>query len=65
MTHEWILDVLADLKRFADLNDLPGLSDRLDDTRMVAAAEIATLIKEHAGGIRPITEAEGRHTRSA
>jgi hypothetical protein len=43
MSHEWILDVLSDLREFAHSNNLPGLAEQLDDTRMMAAAEIASL----------------------
>ena len=42
MQHEWVLDVLADLKTFALANNLPALAEQLDDTKLVAAAEIAS-----------------------
>ena len=41
MQHDWILDVLADLKTFAQNNCLPGLAEQLDDTRHMALAEIS------------------------
>lgn len=41
MQNEWILDVLADLSTFAQKNGLGGLAERLDDTRLMAAAELA------------------------
>ena len=41
--HDWILDVLADLKAFAQQADLPVLAEQLDDTALVALAEIASL----------------------
>lgn len=40
MTHNWILDVLTDLKTFAATNGLPALADQLEDTQLVAMAEI-------------------------
>ena len=43
MQNEWILDVLADLKTFALSADLPVLAEQLDDTALVALAEIASL----------------------
>jgi hypothetical protein len=43
MTHDWILDVLADLKAFASANDLRALAEQLDDAKLIAAAEIASL----------------------
>ena len=41
MRSDWILDVLADLKTFALSVDLPALAEQLDDTALVALAEIA------------------------
>ena len=42
MKHEWILDVLADLKNFARANDLPALAEQLSDTADLAAVEISS-----------------------
>ena len=42
MHNDWILDVLADLKSFASANGLNGLAEQLDDTTLIAAAEIAS-----------------------
>lgn len=42
MQCDWILDVLADLKSFAVANDLSALAEQLEDTTLVAAAEIAS-----------------------
>lgn len=41
MTQDWILDVLSDLRTFAARNDMPALVEQLDDTLLVATAEIA------------------------
>ena len=49
MQTDWILDVLADLKTFALSNDLPVLAEQLDDTALVAMAEIATREERDAG----------------
>jgi hypothetical protein len=43
MRSDWILDVLTDLKTFATANGLPVLAEQLDDTAIVALAEIAAL----------------------
>ena len=43
MRSDWILDVLTDLKTFATANELPVLAEQLDDTAIVALAEIAAL----------------------
>lgn len=44
--NDWILDVLADLKAFAVANDFGGLAEQLDDTTLIAAAEIASHAEE-------------------
>ena len=41
MHNAWILDVLADLQAFARQNGMTALSDHLDDTRLLAALELA------------------------
>ncbi len=43
MGHNWILDVLTDLKTYARQNDLPVLAEHLGDAGLVAAAEITSL----------------------
>jgi hypothetical protein len=48
MKSEWILDVLADLRIFAMSNQLPLLAEHLDDTALIAMAEIANL-EERSG----------------
>lgn len=42
MGHDWILDVLADLKAYAEQNDLLALKRQLDETTRVATAEIGS-----------------------
>lgn len=46
MQNDWILDVLSDLKSFAVANGMGVLAEQLDDTRLVAAAEIASHARE-------------------
>ena len=43
MGNYWIIDVLADLKTFAEKNDLPLLAVQLDETALVARAEITQM----------------------
>ncbi|MEN8896602.1 MAG: hypothetical protein ABF248_11020 [Yoonia sp.] len=43
MRNTWIVDVLADLRRFAEQNDLPLLVVQLDETTLVVQAEITQL----------------------
>lgn len=40
MRRTWIIDVLADLRSFAQANDLPHLADELARTARIAAAEL-------------------------
>ncbi|MED7677402.1 hypothetical protein GN286_05560 [Rhodobacteraceae bacterium IMCC15231] len=41
MAHSWIIDVLSDLRTFAEKNGLEGLALQLDDAQLMAALEIA------------------------
>ncbi|WP_146345933.1 hypothetical protein [Falsiphaeobacter marinintestinus] len=68
MQHDWILDVLADLKTFASANDLGALAEQLDDTTLIAAAEIASKQEKalaktdgEQGRLGPDTGGLGRH----
>ncbi len=58
MQSDWILDVLADLKTFALSIELPALAEQLDDTAIVALAEIASLQE------RTQAHKNGQHTAS-
>lgn len=40
MGHDWIIDVLADLKSFASTNDLPHLAEQLEEAALAARVEI-------------------------
>ncbi|NEY90932.1 hypothetical protein [Tabrizicola oligotrophica] len=48
MRHDWIFDVLRDLKAYALSNGLPALAVKADEALRVARAEMA---------VRPATEA--------
>lgn len=71
MRSDWIIDVLADLRCFAQANDLPLLAEQLDDTALIAVAEIASrdersTTRGHAGdkkqtGRHPVNIGTGRH----
>lgn len=41
MSHEWIFDVLADLRSYADKNGLQLVSEKTGELLAVARAEIA------------------------
>jgi len=47
MANDWIIDVLADLKKYAAKNGLSALASQLDDATLIAATEIASI---EAGG---------------
>ena len=51
MKYDWILDVLGDLRSFAQKNGLKALAEQLDDTALVAAAEIGQIESGRVGGI--------------
>jgi len=40
MRHDWIFDVLSDLKAYAIRNDLPALAAKVDEAIAVAKVEI-------------------------
>ena len=42
MVNDWIIDVLVDLKTFAIKNGLPTLAVHLENTALVATAEISS-----------------------
>ncbi len=43
MGYDWIFDVLADLKSFAEANNMPALAAKADEALKVAKDEIAGL----------------------
>ncbi|MEL7164527.1 MAG: hypothetical protein AAGL96_03565 [Pseudomonadota bacterium] len=61
MKSDWILDVLADLKTFATSNGMPALAEQLDDTAIVAMAEIAAAKEAQHGQRRDGNTAVGIH----
>jgi hypothetical protein len=47
MPHAWILDVLADLKTYAEGNDLPAIALAAAETLKVAKVELAVMQSDH------------------
>lgn len=43
MRHDWIFDVLKDLRSYAHTNGLPALAAKADEALQVAKAEIAAI----------------------
>lgn len=65
MGHDWILDVLADLKTFARANGMPSLAAQLDDAAFVAQAELASLSEGRRLGLVGNGDSAGRPDRAA
>lgn len=42
MHRVWIIDVLADLRRYAEMNGLPATAASLEDATLIALAEAGT-----------------------
>lgn len=47
MKSDWILDILSDLKQYAQENNLPQLTEYLDDTAVIALTEIAGRLEDN------------------
>lgn len=59
MGHEWIIDVIADLQRFASAHQLTQLEEQLKCTASVASSEISRLAELPCH----ITQGEASETR--
>jgi hypothetical protein len=52
--HNWIIDVLDDLRSYAEANNLPGIALAAQQTLDLAAAEIAAVSEDaEPGGLMP------------
>lgn len=51
MPHDWVFDVLDDLKTYAMANGMPALAAKAEEARQIATVEIAALV---AGGGRDL-----------
>ena len=60
MTHDWIIDVLADLKAYAALNGLEATAAQIEDASLVALAEIGSIEAQEARRV-PFGPAKGGH----
>ena len=58
MRHDWIFDVLADLRAYADENDLPALAAQVAVTLRVADIEISDEASALARRLRPSANEE-------
>ncbi|MBZ0128795.1 MAG: hypothetical protein K8F59_06745 [Rhodobacteraceae bacterium] len=48
MSLEWMIEVLTDLKNFARANGLTGLAEQLDDSILIAAADLKQNARKEA-----------------
>ncbi|MCF1709174.1 hypothetical protein L0V05_10130 [Tabrizicola sp. J26] len=57
MAHDWIFDVLADLRLYALSNDMPGLAGKVEEAMRIARRELATTRRpdreEEDGEVQP------------
>jgi hypothetical protein len=60
MCHDWILDVLSDLKAYAIKNDLPALAAKVEETLAVTKAEIAAQVDQPTGSVKQTATPSGR-----
>ncbi len=60
MGNDWILDVIRDLRRFADLNNMPELARQLEVAAGTAAKEIMAKGLEFPGGTSADAPRTGR-----
>lgn len=61
MRREWIVDVLADLRAFAEHNGMEATAAGLEDAALVAVAELSSLDRQHGlAGIEAIPVDHGR-----
>lgn len=68
MKYDWILDVLTDLRKFANVNGMDTLAGQLEDAELIAAAEIASRSETvmESVGVGPVGDKEttGIHTEA-
>ncbi len=62
MRHDWIFSVLADLRTYADANDLPALAEQVSVLQRVAELEIGASAAPASSGLdgRPLALTEKR-----
>jgi hypothetical protein len=66
MRHDWIFDVLADLRAYADQNNLPALAAQVTATLQVAELEITDEVRALARRLDHRSEEErAKQTRRA
>lgn len=46
--HDWLFDVLSDLRNYSRMNDLPALSNQLENALLVCAVELESAIPQES-----------------
>jgi hypothetical protein len=62
MPNDWIIDVLADLKAFANLNGLTATAAQLEDASLVALAELSSPPPRSRDGVQGMAGGHERET---
>lgn len=62
MPNDWIIDVLADLRAFAELNGLEATAAQLEDASLVALAELSSTAPRGRDGGDVMAGGHGRET---
>lgn len=69
MKHEWLMDILGDLRNYARKNGLSALSEELATCQALAAVEISSIEARGsevvAGGVTPLRASCGADTGDA
>lgn len=57
MSDDWIIDVLADLKSYAEMNGMPAVAASLEDATLVALAEMGSFQARGRSGMGSVMRA--------
>ena len=57
MARDWIIDVLADLKSYAETNGMPATAQSLEDATLIALAETASQLAHDRSGAGSMVQA--------
>lgn len=63
MSQDWMIDVLQDLRKFAQKNKLKKLAEQLDDTIHIAVEEITAKVPNDAA-VEPYARPDGSVPRA-
>jgi len=55
----WIVDMLADLRAFSAVNDLPALAAHLEEAERIARRELSEPGSDPSGSAQSVTQGQG------